>query len=107
MPEAAVFRARISIEDFANTLRGQFIFFLPGLFVKNQKQISRQHIVERIDRTIDRAFVVDVQIDPGLQVLEISLIVSAQINEVFAIKIERLCIAPTFQRFRRRKAFDR
>src|SRR5713226_5591574 len=46
MPESAVLGARISVEDFADTLRGKFVFFLLRLFVKDQQKISRKHVIE-------------------------------------------------------------
>src|SRR5215510_36331 len=99
MPEATVFGARVSIENAAHILRGQFVFLLLRFFVKDQQQISRHHVIQRVDWPIDSALIVNVLIDPGLNVIEVTLVPGPQIYQVLAVEIERLGIAPTFERF--------
>src|SRR2546427_7279203 len=62
MPEPAVLRARVSVEDFANTFRRELVFLLLRFLVENQQKISRHHEIQGVDGAIDLALVVDMQI---------------------------------------------
>ena len=107
VPEPAIFGARIGGENFSDVVSGEFVFFLFRFLIKNQQKIAGQHIIECIDRSIDCAFVVDVQIDPGLNVIKITLVFGSEVNEIDAIQIKRLCIPPTFQRISSRITLHR
>src|SRR3989442_8800 len=70
MPERAVLRARVSVEDFANTFRRELVFLLLRFLVENQQKISRHHEIQGVDGAIDLALVVDMQIDPRLDMIQ-------------------------------------
>src|SRR5260370_42587389 len=106
MPEAAVFRARISIKNPTNIFSGELDVTLLGFLVENKQKISRKHVIQRVDRPIDYSLVIDVQIYPRLYMIEISRVARPQIDKILAIEIERLRIAPALQRLSRRKTFD-
>lgn len=97
MPEPAIFRPWISIKDRANILRGELVLFLLRLLVENQQQVAGQHVIERVDRTIDCALVIDVKVDPGFDVIQVSFVVRSQIDEILAIEIKRLRITPALE----------
>jgi len=82
-------------------------FSLLSFLVKDQKEICGQHENFRIDGTVDCALVVDVQIDPRSDVIEIALLVCPEIDEIDAVEVKRLLVTPTFQRIRSRETLHR
>src|SRR6185295_12302935 len=97
VPEAAVFRTRISVEDFANVLSSKPVFLLLRLFIKNQQKISGHDVIERVNLAIDRALLVDVLINPRLDVIQVTLVSGAKIDKVLAIEIESFRVSPAFE----------
>src|ERR1051326_1938603 len=106
MPKPAVFGAGISIEDSADIFGRELVLFLFRFFIEYQQKISRHYVIEGVDRPINPALVVDVQIDPRLNMIQITLVLRSEVDEVDPIKIKRLGIAPAFQRFGGGKTFD-
>ena len=88
MPKAAVFGSGIGIENFSNVVRGKFVFLLLRFFIKDQQEISRQHVVQRIDRSIDSALVIYVKIDPRSNVIEILWVLRSEIHKIDTIQIK-------------------
>jgi len=74
--------------------------------VENQQKISRHHEIKGVDGAIDLALVVDMQIDPRLDMIQIALILRSEINEVDTIQVKRFSVTPTFQRIGSWKTFD-
>src|SRR5437868_8914676 len=61
VPKATVFRTRVCVKNFPDLIGAAFVFWLFGLSIKDQAEIAGQHVVERIDRTVDRALIIDMQ----------------------------------------------
>src|ERR1700690_1789494 len=94
VPETAVLRPRIGIQPLANTLGSGLVFLLPCLLEEHQKQVARQHIIQRVNLLIDDAVSADMAVDPSLNVIEMLLVVCPQIKEILAVEVERHRITP-------------
>ena len=82
MPESALLGARVSVENLSDVVSREFVFFLLCLLIKNQQEIAGQHVIKRINRSVDGAFVIYMQIDPGLNMIQIALVPGSEIDQV-------------------------
>ncbi len=117
MPEATVFRARISVEALSNAVGSEFIFRRFCFLVEQQQKVAGEHAVEvvKLDlahfalciRARDDAILVNAQVDPILDVFEIPRIASSLVNEILPVKVKRLRVTPRAEIIRRWVSFHR
>src|ERR1051325_11689012 len=71
MPQSTILGPWVGIENFSDVVGAALILWLLRFLIEDQAQIARQHVVERIYWPVDRPLIVDMQIDPRLNMIEI------------------------------------